>query len=172
MKKTALSGLLILMIALVAMSGCGKKHDDSPSTTATIKILSQGTGTIGAITVTAVLPAGVTVKATPDSVNTAALVTDPGVVEVSGVAVGTNTLATGTYTVATASAPGKVMISMVSLGTNSNGFGPGEFVTVTCDIATGSSPKAEDFSVSDFIAKDLDGAEIATLTAGLTVDMH
>jgi hypothetical protein len=53
-----------------------------------------------------------------------------------------------------------------------NGFGTGEFVTVACDIASGATPTAGNFGLEGFIAKDLNGADIDGLTAGLTVDLQ
>jgi len=55
---------------------------------------------------------------------------------------------------------------------NAGGFGTGEFVTVNCDIASGSYPHAADFSLSDPSVADLNGASITGLTAGFTADIQ
>jgi hypothetical protein len=114
------------------------------------------------------LPAGVTVKATPDG-NSSDLVTDSGVVTASGAAVvvaaGESPASTfATYDPAT----GKVTIQVY----DQDGFGIGEFVTVTCNIASGTTPKAASFGLEGFTPKDLNGAPINGLTPGYTVDIH
>jgi len=172
MKKISLSSLLIFALSLTILSACGggSSSTTQPSgpTKAVINIATTGTlgsGTmIGGITVTGVLPAGVTVKATPDPQNRLVLVTDSGVVIASGV------------TGANASAPcssynatdRKVTIHLV----DPDGFGTGKFVAVNCDIASGTTPTAGGFSITDFKPKDLGGADISGLTPGFTVDIH
>jgi len=165
MKKTTLSGLLICILALFAIAGCKGSNDEEPQpTTAVVTIMSQGTSTqIGGIDVTLDLPAGVTVKATPDSANPAVQVTNADVVAASGAATGANTGTIATYTAATATVAGKVMVQVA----NADGFGTGEFLTVNCDIAAGSFPKATDFTVTVVKAVDINGAAIG-LTAGYT----
>lgn len=174
MKRISLSTLLILALGLTMLSACGGDSSSAPlpsrPTTAVIKIETTGTlgqGTmIGGITVTGVLPAGVTVKATPDVQNPAVLITDSGVVIASGAAVavvtGENASAFATYDPAT----GKVDIQVY----DQDGFGAGEFVTVTCDIASGTRPGS--FGLEGFTPKDLDGAPIDGLTPGYTVNIH
>ena len=55
---------------------------------------------------------------------------------------------------------------------NATGFVTGEFVTINCDIATGTFPKSTDFSVTLVLATDIaSGATITALTAGLTADI-
>ena len=175
MKKKALSGLLMFIIALFTLAGCNTGNDitHQQPTTATLAIISQGTLTtgtqIGAVDVTVNLPSGVTVQATPDSVNTAVLVMNTGVVVASGVTATVNTYLTGAYTAATAADPGKIVIRLV----NANGVGTGEFVTVHCDIAAGVFPVAADFNLTDFKAWDTNGVEIIPrLTAGFTADIR
>ena len=168
MKKTTLSGLLICILALFTIAGCKGSNDEEPQpTTAVVTIMSQGTSTqIGGIDVTLDLPAGVTVKATPDSANPAVQVTNADVVAASGAATGANTGTIATYTAATSTAPGRVMVQVA----NADGFGTGEFVTVNCDIAAGSFPKATDFTVTVVKAVDINGVAIG-LTAGDTADI-
>jgi len=179
MTKKILSHALVLAVIQLTMFACsgagttGTGTNPLPQpTTATLRILSTGTlasGVLtGAVEVTVLLPLGVTVKATPDASNPSVLVTNAGVVVASGVAAGVNTNALATYTAATTTASGKVVIRVV----DANGFGTGEIGTVKCDIATGSTPKAADFSLSDFKAVNLDGAAISGLSAGITVDIR
>ncbi len=170
MKKTTITGLLVLIISLFTISGCGGSGggDDTPPptqpTTAEVKLISQGAGTIHGIDVIVELPAGVTVKATPDATNPSVMVTDTGVVTASGTAdASTNIIATYTAT------PSGVVAIHV---TNAAGFAPGEFATVTCDIAVGSFPVDADFSVTDFTAFDGNGVEIDGMTADHTADIH
>jgi hypothetical protein len=170
MKKTAIAGVLVLILALFAISGCGNSDsgdDVIQPTTATVTLLTQGTGTINGIDITVTLPAGVTVQATADPVNPAVLVTDAGVVEASGAA-GANTSALATYTTATTGAAATVVVHVA----NFDGFQPGEFATVSCNIAAGSFPIEEDFSLSGFVAVDGNGAALADLTAGFTADIQ
>jgi hypothetical protein len=173
MKKTSISSLSILILGLTILSACGGGSSSSapqPSgpTTAVIKIQTTGilgSGTlISGITVTGVLPAGVSVKATPDAQNPSVLVTNPGVVLVSGVT-GSN-----------AQAPINTFNPTDrTLGINvvdQDGFGIGEFVTVHCDIASGTTTTAGGFGITDFVYKDLNGALISGLTPTFTVDIH
>ncbi len=178
MKKRALSGLLMFIIALFTVAGCKSSGNDvtyQQPTTATLKIVSQGTLTtgqqIGSVEVTVNLPSGVTVQATPDPVNHDVLVINSGVVTASGVAAGTNTSTNESiYTAATTTMPGKVTVHLV----NPDGFGTGEFVTVNCDIVTGFFPTAADFNVplTEFKVWDIPNADVITgLTATFTADI-
>jgi len=169
MKKLSLASL-ILALSLTLLSACGGGSSSDPPfqpTKAVIKIETTGTlddgVMIGGITVTGVLPIGVTVKATPDAQNPAVLVTDSNVVIASG-ATGTNASTFATYN----ATDRKVSIQVYDL----DGFGIGEFVTVTCDIASGTTPTAGSFGLEGFIPKDLNGAPIGTLTPGYTVTLH
>jgi len=170
MKKISLASL-ILALGFTVLSACGGDSGSaplpSPPTKAVIKIETAGTldqgVMIGGITVTGVLPAGVTVKATPDAQNPAFLVTDSDVVIASGVT-GTNASAYATYNATNR----KVNILVYG----QEGFGIGEFVTVTCDIAPGTRPTAGSFGLEGFISKDLNGSPIGTLTAGFTVSIQ
>ncbi len=159
--------LLSVTTMLVACGGGGGGGTSTPPvqpTTATIKISTQGTypsgALIGGVDVTLSLPAGVTVKATPDPMNSSVLVTNTGVVITSGVAtVNSTTLAT--YSAATNLVTGTTHIKIV----NPTGFSTGEFITVNCDIATGNNPKTADFSLSNFAAVDLNGTPLSALAA-------
>jgi len=166
------AGVLILGLSLTVVIGCGKKSSDVPAPTpaatkAVVKISSTGSldpgKRIGGITVTAVLPSGVTIKAIPDAQNASKFVAASGVVTASGV---TDASAAAFATVDQANR--KVQIQVY----DQYGFSTGEFVTVICDIVPGTTPSAGDFGLESFIAKDLDGADIIGLTAGFTVDLQ
>ncbi len=159
--KKIVSGLLMLLSASMIISSCNSGGGGAPGaggssqpTTAIIKILAQGTAssTIGGLKASLRLPAGVTVKATASAPQT-----DDGVVAASGAASGAD-LVVGTYSSHT------VAVHIVK----SDGFGIGEFATVNCDIAQGSSPTATDFSVSNLSAWDTNGALVTGLSVSST----
>ena len=174
MNKTLISRLLIFIFALLIIFGCRSTPPEPPMPHvqpkfAELYISTQGTTStlIKSIDVTICLPSGVTVKATPDVGNPSILITNPGVVGVSGVAIAGNPTATGLYTAATASAPGKVMVHVA----DSAGFATGKFVAVSCDVANGSFPNVADFSLIDFKPVDLNGVAITGLTVGFTAEI-
>lgn len=164
--KTTIQKLTLLVVSTILIScggGGGSTPPPSP-TTLSIKISTQGTlpsgAQIGGISVTLILPAGVTVKATSDPNNPSVLVTDAGVVAPSGVAaISSSVLAT--YTAATASVAGNVNIQIAQ----SAGFAVGEFVTVHCDVIAGQTSTPANFSLSNFSAVDLNGTPLGGLTA-------
>jgi hypothetical protein len=167
MKKITITLMLLTTTILCACGGGGGGSTTAAPaqpTTATIKISTQGTypsgALIGGINVTLALPAGVTVKATPDTINPSILVTNSGVVAASGVAVSNSTIL-ATYSAATSSVAGTVHIQIA----NPTGFVIGEFVTVKADIAAGSNPTAAGFSLPSFAAVDLNGTALGALTA-------
>ena len=158
------TGLLMALFGIISLSGCGSGGGDGVTqpTTAVLKISTQGTlpsGTqIGGIDITIALPTGVTVKSV-----TSPPETDSGVVVTSGVAVANSTVLS-TYTAATSASAGNVRVLLAI----SNGFGMGEFMTIYCDIASGSTPAASDFSLTGFAAKDLNGVLISGLNSAFT----
>ncbi len=160
MKKIIILGTLIVAVALVAGFGCGGGGSSSAtSTTATVTMSSGGTlanGTqIGALDVTLTFPAGVSVKTSPAKVSKSN-VTYTGVVSATGVAAGTNSMALATQTAAN---------TLDIKVANPVGFGTGEFVQVTFDIAAGSTIKDTDFVEGTLTAADLNGVPIPGLTA-------
>jgi len=152
MKRTliALSGLLTLAV----LSGCGGGGGGGEGgnsnvvvqpTSAVLTLSTVVTGTIPSTTtinsydVTVTLPPGVTIKASPDSVNPSVLTADPGVV----IATGSASVASlsAVYTAANGATPGTVKVHVAS-GT---GISAGEFCTIHADVAIGSYPAAADF---------------------------
>jgi hypothetical protein len=173
--------IFLLLSAAMSIIGCGGAGaggaipvpTPAPAPTkAVVKIAAAGaltSGTlIGGLDVVLGLPAGVSVQAAPDASNASVLVTSTGVVVASGAAAGTGTMVMGTYTAASGSTAGSVAIHVA----DANGFGTGQFATVTCDLATGVTPTAADFSLSSFGAVDLNGVAIHGLTPQLAVTVQ
>ena len=168
MKRIMTTGLLMALFGIISLSGCGSGGGDGVTqpTTAVLKISTQGTlpsGTqIGGIDITIALPTGVTVKSV-----TSPPETDSGVVVTSGVAAANSTVLS-IYSPATSASTGNVRVLLA----NSTGFGTGEFMTIHCDIASGSIPTASDFSLSGFVARDLNGVLISSLNSAFTAEFQ
>jgi hypothetical protein len=179
MKRVLIPGFLIILFGLLTISGCGGSSGGSapppaaasvPSsasaTKAIITLSTRGTLTapalIGSIDGVVNLPANVTVKASAQG----SLITDTSVVSAVGAAAGAEkaqyiygTSATGsTHTV-------HVFIAKTA------GFPTGDFATVICDIASGSSPPTADFSLAGFTVVDnsLSGLALSGLTVNFNV---
>jgi hypothetical protein len=166
---------MFLVAAVLALFGCGGGGGASQPTTATLKLLSQGTaGTkIRGIEVTVVLPQGVSVNANASAVNPAVLETNVGVVVLSGATVVDPAAfgqlkPVGIYTPATATTPGKVALTLPAQAD----FNLGEYVTVNAVIAAGSIPTAANFSLTGFTAVDLNGAAISGVTSSIVPDIR
>ncbi len=156
------------MMAMLSISACGSGGGGGGTaatqpTTAIVKLITSGTGTtIYGIDVTVGLPAGVTVKNSAITNETA-----DGVVTPSGAAA-SGTIAAGVYTAATITMPAKVRILIA----NASGFTTGEFCAVNSDVIAGYAPKASDFTLVSFAASDQSGNIIAGLTPSFTVDIQ
>lgn len=177
MKKMLMG--LFLLCTFMGLFGCGggggggtgggsKVEPDPVPTTAVVKlyaegVLSEGTSLAG-IGITVNLPAGVTVQT--DSAGRVV----GGAVAGSGVTEGKAVIAEPDYTPATDTAPGK--LSFVLAGTDAEGFGMGEFATVTCDLAAGANPQPTDFTLTDFRPVDLRGAPVDDLAATHTLELN
>lgn len=172
-------GYLAVCICALVMFGCGggggggtgggsKVEPDPVPTNAVVKLYSEGVlpaGTsLAGIGITVNLPAGVTVQ-----MDDAGKVVG-GAVAGSGVAEGKAVLAEPDYTPATDTAPAK--LSFVLAGTDAEGFGTGEFATVTCLVAAGTNPQPTEFTLSDFSPVDLRGAAVEGLTATHTTELQ
>ncbi len=164
MKKYHVIKILCLLSALTVLSHCGggsggggggttTSGDSSQSVTAVVRlgIASQPTGTVCAVQAIVHLPSGVTVKATQNPPQT-----DTGVVTSSGA-----DLVMGIYS----SASGTVSVYVAK----ASGITVSEFAQLNGDVASGNSPNAADFSVSDLSAWDENGALISGLTPTFTV---
>ena len=92
--------------------------------------------------------------------------TDTGVVTATGAAAGSYII--GNYTPATGTVKGTVHIEVP----NTLGFGIGEYSTVNLIIVSANTPTAGGFSLTNFIAKDVDGVDIIGLTPGFTASIQ
>ena len=159
MKKSTHVSMYLTLALLSACGSGGGGAPAEPPTKAIVKLSTSGAASqIGGVDVTIGLPTGVTVKATASPPET-----DNGVVVASGQAAVSSTL------IATSGA-GTVRIVLVNSGTN--GFGTGEFATITCDLAEGTEPTAGDFTVQAAMVSDINGNSIsgATVAAGVVLE--
>lgn len=157
-----------MLFLLLPDAGSGGGGTAAPSK-AVVTLSAQGTVStpnfIHGIELYLVLPVGVTVKT-----DTTGKPTD-GIVVATGGAAGANTTVLAKYPV-TEPVEGNANAIFILL-TDTAGFDPGNFVTVTCDITSGSSPKQADFKVTGFKPVDsLSGAVINDLIAVSTVDIY
>jgi hypothetical protein len=166
MKKISLWYILILSLTISFFSACGAGGGRSSvtvaqPTTAVLTFSTAVTGTIPSSTiitgydVTITLPAGVTVKASPDLVNPSKLVTDSGVVTATDSAPESKVMTLGIYTAATETTMGKVQIFVFRANSNGDGISVGDFSQITCNIAAGYYPAASDFPMPTFQATGL-----------------
>jgi hypothetical protein len=164
MKMKSLMSLFMFVGALIILPHCGGGgggggNNGGTPTTAVLTLSTAVTGVIPASTtingydVTVTLPAGVTVQASPDSINPAVLVTDPNVVTATGAATGAQISAV--YTAAVGNTPAMVKVHIASAG----GFSAGDFCTITCDISAGANPSATDFAPTLDEATGLDSSD-------------
>jgi hypothetical protein len=173
MKKLSLSSVMICALSLTVLAACGGGGGGgggvtiTQPTTAVLTLSTAVTGTIPATTtingydVTISLPAGVTVKATPDSINPGKLVTDPGVVTDNPA----GSYIESVYSAATGTFPGLVKVHVVS----ATGFAAGTFCKVNGDIAAGHYPTASSFAqptLDDATGYDTISSSTVTTLAG------
>ena len=162
-----LSGLMTVLTACGGGGGGGGTPPAPPPTTtptkAVLKLSTTGPAgsQIAGVDVTVNLPSGVTVKAA-----TAPPETDAGVVVPSGQA------AANSLVIATAASGPPASVRIVLANSNTNGFGIGEFATVTCDLAAGTKPAASAFTIPAALVGDLAGSPIsgATVTVAVTLE--
>ena len=167
MKKLTMGSWLVLGLSIITISACGSDSGGSGQhqfTNAVVKLSTSTTATtIGGVDATILLPPGVTVSS-----RTSLPWTDIGVVVPSGQA-SSDASSSGLYTAAGTS-PATVRVQLESTATN--GFGPGEYVSVKCNINTGSYPTQSDFSLSSSPSPtvwDIHGAVINGATVSLSV---
>jgi len=168
MKKITLVVLISSLVSISVVTGCGggggaggSTPPPATPTKAVVKISTIGSPSamplIG-VQATLHLPAGVTVKASANAPQT-----DTNVVVASGNSVPAD-LVFGVYS----SGSGTVNAYVAKAA----GFASGEFATVNCDIAAGTSPTASAFSVSDLIVSDALGKLITGLSPSLSVTLQ
>jgi hypothetical protein len=166
-----LAAVFISTLLLYGCSGGGKEAAvAAPQASATVtggllKLGTLGTSSdlIAGMDLRVNLPAGVTVAADPSSGETAA-----GAVTLSGAAAaGGNSLLAAKYAPATAGTPATLHIVVISAA----GLRPGEFATVSFNLAAGASlPALNAFTMASFSAKGLDSSTITGVaTAPLSV---
>lgn len=162
MKRGLLSGLAILSVIVMGLSGCAGAGKGAtaqlaaPGASATVVTLStNGTlpegKSIGGIDVTLNLPPRVTVKADKTTE------TLPGVVVSSGVAQGAPLVAK--FIPASGDAPARVRLVLLKL----SGFNTGEFATLSLDV-DGPVPPLTDFSTAKVTITDINGTTLNGLT--------
>jgi hypothetical protein len=176
MKKLTKS--MILTGYCVAVLGCGGGGGSSSSavtppvvtppvvaTSAELTLKTSGTSSspYKGIELIVNLPAGVTVKTDPANPKQTA----PGALKLSGAFSPFSTQIFprpfwGRYSSAGAGKPATVSVAIASgLAT----FPVGEFATLTCDLASGTTPGLTDFSVVNFSAYGSAGTTVSGLTA-------
>lgn len=175
MNKKLVNGIVVTGCFLLVF-GCGgggsSTPQPAPPTEAVLTLTTAGTPSAPCkgMELTVNLPAAVTVKTDPANPKQTA----PGVLKLSGVFSAYSSQVFprpfwGRYSSAGAGKPSAVMIAIPS-GTAT--FPVGEFATLTCDLASGTSVSLADFSVVNFAAYGTGGAPVTGLTAsplGLTL---
>lgn len=158
---TLLRLVMILVAGLLAF-GCSSSSSPQPATV-TMVVTTSGTlpsgSALAGIGFTFTLPTDVTppLDAT-GQVDTSKLVTAYGVSAAGGLAVTAVHLDTQ-----------PARISLVVASKAKAGFGVGETMLLTLNLANGAAPKASDFTITEFEAADLAGKAVTGLQAALTL---
>lgn len=152
--------------AITTFSNSGKNRSGATiptlptPTSGFLKLGTSGTaGTIAAVDMSVILPAGVKVNA--DAITGEV---SSGVITISGVAAaGDSKLVSARFIPAAGGAPAQLRIALI----NATGFGPGEFLTIRFDLDTGGGfpAGASAFSVAGFSPKGLNGETLDGITA-------
>jgi hypothetical protein len=174
----------LFIITFLSLAGCGDSGGGAgiQPTIATVTFATQGalqTGkTLSGIGITLQLPSGVTPTLAPNGA------VESGVVKASGVSA--NDVSQGIptdYTPSSAINPGT--LSFVLASSAADGFGIGEFATVTLNIAPGTinfstvdlnsaagptSSVATGFKVTSFSPRDLAGVPVNNISVTLAVE--
>jgi hypothetical protein len=137
LKLTA--GVLVLA-GTIMLAGCGKKGETvwlgngANGTTVIVGFTLNSTAKlpvrINGVSIAAILPAGVSVAtdpANPKQISTSALVTGSALSSLPAA----DTMVLGSY-----SSAGRLV--RIAVATGAMGFGPGEFVQLTCQVASGT----------------------------------
>ena len=175
MKRTAFSGRMLLSMSLLLFFGCSSGGNSGNGgvaqqpATVIVKISAAGTlpagSTIGGADLSLTLPPGVVVRSSMGSLS--ALVPDAGIVAASGAAA-SNSRVYAVHTAVAGAVPGAVRILLA----NTAGFASGEFAAVKCDIASGNTPTATDFSISGAKFVDGNGKALTGLSTVVTADLQ
>ncbi|MBJ6727408.1 hypothetical protein [Geomesophilobacter sediminis] len=144
---------IILLFAAALISACGGGGSGSGSSTIAVKLATVAqpgqTPQAKGITVTLLLPQGVTLRTVTGTRQTA-----PGVFRFSGAAPFANVTSQlfprplfGTYS---AGSPGRNAVTLAF--TSPVAFGAGEFATLSCEVPAGVTAPAASFQILDFHA--------------------
>jgi len=157
-----------LLLALLVSCGGGGSGGPAPApTTVSLKLSTVARAgenpQIKGVTLTLLLPDGVTLKTAGSTRQTA-----DGVVRYSGAAAFSNLTSQlfprplfGNFSAARPAGRGAVRVSIIGLA----GFAPGEFATVACDVAGGTTVTEQGFQVVEF---QVIGDSATQLSADLT----
>jgi hypothetical protein len=167
-KKSQLAmNVLIFSLAVISVfiSACGGGGGDSSSSgsrTATLKLSTSGTPSAPfyMVSVTVILPVGVTPMLNGDGTVAASVTTPSGVAATSAVAT------TPLYVPASGGVRGMLRITV--LANSAAGYGVGEYVTLVLKVADGANPSQSDFNFSGFTVT---GYSSPTGITGLTPAM-
>jgi hypothetical protein len=144
----------LFLAALTACGGGGKGVTPPQPATVTVKLSTVAktgeTPQIKGVTVSLLLPDGVTLKTVSSTKQTAS-----GVIRYSGATPFSNLTSQlqprplfGIFS--TSGSPGRSAVTISFIG--STAFGAGEFATMTCDIASGKTASESSFRIVDFHA--------------------
>jgi hypothetical protein len=155
MKRQLFVPFMIMIVVFNLFTGCGGKSSDSPAAAPTkvvVKFSTEGTLAsgigIGTIKITASLPAGLSVKGAPNTLNPAEIDIDTSSVTITGVAASKVVLTRAAYTPAS----NTILIDMYCPALT--GLPVGEFATVQCDIATDTSPDEKSIQITSTQIRD------------------
>lgn len=169
--------VIITLLAACGVGGGGGGTTTPPATTpqptvsytsAILKLSIQGTlpaGTaLSGLGLTVTLPDGVIVETNADGT------VKSGMLAPSGVLSPSTASCIQTYMPASGATPGKLDIIVIS--TQQNGFGTGEFATVTCKLTKQVDVTAASIVLSDFKPADLNLTPISGLTPVVSVALQ
>jgi hypothetical protein len=175
MNKNIVIGMIVAGFSMLVFGcggGGGSSTPQTPPTTQppaptaavlTLNTTGASSTSYKGIDLTVNLPAGVSVKTDPANPK----LTAPGVLKLSGVFASYSSQVFprpfwGRYSSAGTGKPSTVIVAIAS-GTAT--FSVGEFATLTCDLASGTTVSLSDFSVVNFTAYGTGGATVTGLTA-------
>lgn len=169
--RLTLAARAFLIVVLMILPGCGSGGGGEPTTAAvaTQSVVTLGTtvtqgslasNQIKGIELYLALPAGVSVKTDSNGK------TLSGVVAATGAATGASTAVLGNYPVTDPVSGNTNALKIVVA--NVDGFGTGNFVTVTCDRPSALFPNNSDFHINGFKAAQCEDVQTCgSLITGL-----
>lgn len=169
--KSVLLKYILLIVTIVTLAACGDESggEETPpaptakSATLILSTIGTPSANLAGITITIILPDGVTPPLNPDGNLTAP------VAVVSGVAAPGLVLAP-IYTPASSATKGTLNLALAS--SIEAGFAAGEYASVELSVAVGTNPVQTDFDLTGFIAVDVSGNEatgLQTMVTGFVV---